>query len=188
MRMTAARRAIAASLLAVTTAAILACAASPSLDAADAATRAGPTARQIAAAVNTAERSSSLWATINACTRTRNGRVLVGFRGQMPALSFATRVQMVMSAYYYDASTRSYVQIADSSHTLSLGVLSSGTIQAGLRYTIAAPTRIEGQIVFRWLRDGVVLGSVTRTTTGGHTGVQSATPAGHSAATCSVTR
>ena len=170
------------------TATLAACAATAVLaaDPAGARTTASPTARQVAAAIRADEHSRSLWATINACARTRHHDVMVGVRGQMPTASFPVRLQMTLSALYYSSSSHTYLPLRGSSQQIPLGVYSGGTVQGGIAYTLRAPVDVIGKITFSWVRDGRVIGSVTRETTAGHHDVQDGHPARYSAASCSV--
>jgi hypothetical protein len=145
-----------------------------------------PTPKQIATQLKAVERSSALWATINSCQRGSDKQALIGVRGQMPAPDFQVRLEMVLTAYYYSASKHQYLLVQGSSRTLHLGLLTGGTIQAGIAYTITAPVTVTGRVTFRWYRDGKLLGSVTRKTTAGHKGVQDSTPSKYSVAACTV--
>src|SRR5947209_20193020 len=58
---------------------------------------------RISRAVRNAERSPSLWATINICGSRRHPND-VGVRGQMPTLGFSASLFMVVQVNYWSAS------------------------------------------------------------------------------------
>src|SRR6516165_1209759 len=59
-----------------------------------------PTAAQMRAAVQRAERSKYLWATVNICNTKRHPHA-IGVRGQMPALGFPALLQMTVHLKYW---------------------------------------------------------------------------------------
>ena len=71
-----------------------------------------PTKAQIRTAVARAERSKSLWATVNICNSKRYPD-RIGVRGQMPSLGFAAWLSMdIQVQYYSDAHEKHFVPAA----------------------------------------------------------------------------
>ncbi len=151
------------------------------------ATTATPTSSQVKTAVTKAEKASTLWATINACQQSGSKDALIGLRGQMPALGFPATLKMVLTAYYYSSTGHRYDLVKGSSRALSLGTVTSGTVQSGIEYTITTPVTVIGKVDFEWFYNGKLVGSVVRKTSGGHSKVKHSTPAGYNVATCSIT-
>lgn len=187
---TAMRAAVMSSAAATAAAAVIAAAGPAS--AAPAAHRARhhrpPTPRQIATAVRRAERSRSLWATVNICN-TRRYRNDLGVRGQMPTLGFAADLSMIVRVGYWAGSRHAFmpIQSATATTTLNLGKLSKGLQQAGAVFPFRAHAgRLNARITFVWRRGGQVIGRATRRTTAGHPDADDGSPPHYSAAQCRI--
>src|ERR1700689_1187810 len=87
---------------------VLAAAVLVALAATAAAAAVGP--RRIAAAVARAERSSSLWATVNICSSPTDPDSM-GLRGQMPTLGFSASLSMVIGVNYWSTTAKRFVPI-----------------------------------------------------------------------------
>jgi hypothetical protein len=144
-----------------------------------------PPAKQVKAAVARAERSSGLWATVNICN-TRKHPDTIGIRAQMPALGFASTMEMVVTLGYYTTSTGSFKPLASSSTPLNLGQASTGYHQDGVTFTIKPPATLNATVQFTWTIGSKVLGSTTRTTVKGRMGVQQGDPPGYSSDVCRI--
>ena len=141
---------------------------------------------RIARAVRTAERSHSLWATVNICD-TKAYRHDLGIRGQMPSLGFSSSLSMVVQVNYWSLTGRRFLPIQSKLATtrLSLGTSANGLQQDGAVFPFSAHTgRLNATVTFTWSRDGDQLGQVTQTTTGGHPQAAFGQPPHHSSATC----
>jgi hypothetical protein len=126
----------------------------------------GPTQKQISSAVRRAERSKSLWATVNLC---HNGskKDRVGIRGQMPALGFAAWLSMDVKINYYSTSEKRFVPDPNTKKLVRLGRWSTGLEQQGAVFTFHAGQSylVNASVTFIWRRSGSLLGETTRTTT-----------------------
>jgi hypothetical protein len=145
-----------------------------------------PTPGQIQSAVRKAERSRSLWATINICNSRRYPYVL-GVRGQMPTLGFASWLTMVVTAKYYSTSKKRFESTGVK--TVRLGRLSHGLQQDGATFTFAKQTStftFEADIKFIWRRSGQLLGATTRRTSAGHRSEDYGSPPHYTAARCQM--
>jgi hypothetical protein len=144
--------------------------------------------RRIAAAVARAERSSSLWATVNICSSRRDPDSL-GIRGQMPTLGFPASLSMVIEVDYWSTAKQRFVPIqsASATTTLSLGRQSTGLQQDGAIFPFKAHTgRLNATVTFIWSRAGKVLGETERSTTAGHPDADYGSPPHSSAAHCTI--
>ncbi len=160
----------------------LACAALVAAPAAGAASR-QPTPKQIKTAIRQATGSKLVWATINTCGY--HGDTTVGIRGQMPALSFPSRMLMVLTVEERSPTAGRYVPLTGR-WKLGGQVFTSGSlVQEGLKLRFGASVRLIAKIDFEWFRDGKLLGSTTRTTTGGHPDAKGL-PSRYSVASCSL--
>jgi hypothetical protein len=146
-----------------------------------------PTPARMHAAVMKAEKSSSLWATVNICS-SRRYRNDLGIRGQMPSLGFAAWLSMDIKLYYYSAPQRRYVPVLTRGTKLvRLGRSSSGLQQGGALFEFSPhQPRLKAVITFMWRRSGRLLGQAQRTTTAGHHNVDYASPPHYSAASCTI--
>jgi hypothetical protein len=146
----------------------------------------GPTPRQIRAAVAKAQRSSDLWATVNVCNPRRQ-RDVIGIRTQQPALVFSTTMSVRIQVEYWKGTAFHPDSASGAVKLLKLGSGSRGLRQTGWNFQFGPHAgRLRGLVRFQWVRAGKVIGSATRTTTGGHKNVGAADPAGYSAATCTI--
>ena len=143
---------------------------------------------QIARAITHAERSSSLWATINICTSRKYPDAL-GVRGQMPALGFPAQLSMDIQVDYWSAQTRQFIAIQDTAavHALTLGRHAQGLYQDGAVFPFRAHTGLlNATITFTWTRNGKVIGHTRRRTTAGHHAADFGSPPRYSAAQCMI--
>ena len=146
----------------------------------------GPT--QIAKAVAKAERSPSLWATVNVCSSRRDPDSL-GIRGQMPTLGFPATLSMQVQVDYWSTATKRFVPIKSPTavKTLPLGQQQTGLQQAGAIFPFSAHAgRLNATITFTWMRGRKVLGHTVRRTTAGHPSAQYGSPPHYSAAQCTI--
>ena len=165
----------------------LAIVATPSLTLAKSASDA-PSAAQIRSAVRSAERSSSLWATINICDSRRYPNQL-GVRGQMPALGFSASLSMVVQVDSYSVTSKRFVPIPNPQATakLPIGTVSSLVEQGGQVFPFKPHSGLlNATITFTWTRAGKVLGQTKRRTTAGHAQADFGSPPHFSAAQCKI--
>jgi hypothetical protein len=144
--------------------------------------------RRIAAAVAKAERSSSLWATVNICS-SRKDPDSIGIRGQMPTLGFQASLSMVIQVDYWSTGAKRFVPIQSSTATttLALGRQSTGLQQDGAIFPFKAHTGLlNATVTFTWRRAGKVLGQTTRRTTSGHPDADYGSPPHFTAAQCTI--
>jgi hypothetical protein len=143
---------------------------------------------RIARAVHNAERSGSLWATVNICD-SRAYRNDLGVRGQMPSLGFSARLYMVVQVNYWSQAKHRFVPIQSNLATtqLSLGSSDTGLQQDGAIFPFSPHTgRLNATVTFMWTRGGKVIGQTVRRTTAGHTDADHGSPAHYSAAQCRI--
>lgn len=149
----------------------------------------GPTSAQIARAVRRAERSRSLWATVNICN-SKTDRHRIGIRGQMPSLGYSARMAMTIHLQAYSTSAKRFVPIASRNaiDSESLGTHTLGLQQWGavFRFGKSATGRWNATIRFTWRRGRRVVGRTTRTTTSGHPDADHGSPPHYSAAVCTI--
>jgi hypothetical protein len=150
----------------------------------------GPSARQIRHAVSRAERSSSLWATINICSgRGKRSGGELGVRGQMPTLGFGAGLRMTVQLGFWSQKHKRFVPIAGSHATsnLSLGSPSKGLQQSGVVFGFDNRAGLfNASVHFIWTRGGRLIGEADRVTTAGHPNADYARPAHYSASHCRV--
>ncbi len=146
-----------------------------------------PTRAQIRSAIRRAERSRSLWATINICN-TRRYPNTVGVRGQMPALGFASWMTMLIRVDYYSKTKKRFLPVPDATMRVRLGRISSGLEQDGATFGPFKPHagRLEATVQFVWRRAGRLLGQTTRRTTSGHRDADFGSPPRYSAMQCRI--
>lgn len=152
------------------------------------ASAAGVGPARIARAVRSAERSRSLWATVNICSSRRYHNDL-GVRGQMPTLGFSSRLFMVLQVNYWSQSSHRFVPIQSKLATtrLALGSVSHGLQQDGAVFPFHAHTGLlNATITFIWTRGGKVIGQTVRRTTAGHRDADHGSPPHYSAAQCRI--
>jgi len=148
----------------------------------------GPTRTQITQAVAKAEKSQSLWATINVCSVKRRGGE-IGVRGQMPTLGFSSTLRMDVQLGSWSTTRKRFEPIDSSSakSVLSLGSMSSGLQQTGAVFIYKFhPGLLDATITFSWTRGGKLLAQTTRRTTASHRNVDYSRPAHYSAAHCDL--
>jgi hypothetical protein len=144
----------------------------------------GPSPAQISAALQAAERSSQLWATINEC-KSSHHRGDLGIRGQMPALGFATDMYMTFEVTFKSATGSRFKPLPATRARVLVGRASNKALQIGRTYPFhTSAALLAGRITFEWRLGGKVLGRTTRRTTGHHTHVDFADPPGFSRAFC----
>jgi hypothetical protein len=153
--------------------------ASPSVAAAG-----GPSPSQISAAIQTAEKSKQLWATVNICTASHH-RGQLGIRGQMPSLGFIAQMYMTFEVTYEPAGGKRFKPLRWTRARVSVGQASNKVLQVGRTYPFQTSTALlAGRVTFEWRRSGKLLGRTTRRTTGHHKHVDFADPPGTSQAFC----
>jgi hypothetical protein len=145
-----------------------------------------PPPAQIRADVRRAERSPTLWATINVCdTKAHPGTI--GIRGQMPALGFPAQLSMTVTLQYYDADTGTFKPVPGVTKRVALGTVTHGTVQDGVQLSFSPPVTLSGVVTFQWRSGRKLLGSTTKMTSAADKGVDDGDPRGYSAATCTIT-
>jgi len=146
-----------------------------------------PTQAQIRSAVRRAERSTSLWVTINICDTRRYPNTL-GIRGQMPSLGFPAWLSMKIQLNYFSATRKRFVGIPRlRPMTVRLGRSSSGLQQDGAAFTFKPHTGLlDATVQFFWKRAGRLLGQTTLSTTGGHRDADFGSPPRFSAMQCRI--
>jgi hypothetical protein len=143
---------------------------------------------RIARAVRTAEKSRSLWATVNICSSRRYPHAL-GVRGQMPTLGFSASMSMVVQVNYWSAAKRRFLPIQSklASTRLSAGSAATGLEQDGAVFPFTAHTGLlNASVTFIWTRRGKVIGQTVRRTTAGHSDADHGSPPHYSAAQCRI--
>jgi hypothetical protein len=164
--------------------ALLAVGAAVALGAPAAASAGGPTPSQISAAIQTAEHSNQLWATVNICT-TNHHHGLLGLRGEMPSLGFASDMFMTFEVTYKPPSGNRFKPLRSTKATVPVGQAAHKVLQVGRTYPFqTSSTLLAGRITFAWRRNGKLLGRTTRRTTGHHNHVDFSDPPGTSQAFC----
>ena len=148
------------------------------------------TAQQIRAAVAKAERSPDLWATVNVCTSSSAGDLL-GIRGQMPGLSFQTRMSMSISVSYWNYTDNMF-ESSNVTSSASLGKGTRGIHQGGVNFPFAPPPSgtqylVRATVTFEWRIGRKVIGQVTRNTGHGYANVGFSNPPGYTSGTCTLT-
>ncbi len=150
------------------------------------ATTGGPTKAQIRTAVARAERSKSLWATVNICNSKRYPD-RIGVRGQMPSLGFAAWLSMDIQLQYYSTTAKHFVALpSGGTRTTRLGRSSTKLHQGGGTWTFNKPTLLDATVQFVWRRSGKLLGETTQTTTGDHPSADFGSPPHYSAKECRI--
>jgi hypothetical protein len=169
-------------------AALLATAAALSVVLPTAALAKGPSASQIHRAAARAERSSSLWSTVNICSSRGAGKGgQLGVRGQMPSLGFAATLRMTVQLGYWNQKHERFMAIPSSSaaSNLSLGSSSTGLQQDGVVFGFDdSGGLLNASVDFTWTRNGRVIAETQRFTTAGHRDADYGRPAHYSAAAC----
>jgi hypothetical protein len=146
----------------------------------------GYTPAQIRAAIDGAEASSSLWATVNVCNSPSDPHS-IGIRGQMPALGIPASLSMTVQIDYWSAKQKTFLPAPGASETVSLGDATTGLHQAGASFPFAPGSGVfSGSVTFRWLHGATVAATATRQVASGHPDADSSSPAHLSAARCSI--
>lgn len=145
-----------------------------------------PTRAQIARALARAERSRSLWATINICN-TKHHPNVVGVRGQMPALGFASLLSMEVELQYWSVIEKRYKPLTDTRQTLSLGAERQGLHQSGVSFSFSPHAgTLAGIVRFDWRLGHRSIGHAVRATASGHPDADQGDPAHFSAGKCDL--
>jgi hypothetical protein len=146
-----------------------------------------PTQAQIQRAVQKAENSPSLWATINICD-TKQHPSTIGVRGQMPTLGFASWLSMRVQLNYYSSKQGRFLSLPKASSLLRLGRMSKDLQQLGATFSFKASTQglFNARISFIWRRWGRLLGQTSRRTTAGHPNAAFGDPKHYSAKQCRI--
>ncbi len=143
-----------------------------------------PTRAQVRAAVRQAERSQYLWTTINICNTKRHPLTL-GIRGQMPALGFASVLDMKIHALYW--SRGKFVVVPKVQQVIDLGSQTGGLHQGGVSLRFAPGAgRLSGRITFQWKLAGKVIAQATRTAAAGHPSADYGDPTHHTSEQCLI--
>jgi hypothetical protein len=149
-------------------------------------TSASPTPKQVASAVRRAERSKSLWATVNICDTHRHPR-MIGIRGQVPALGFPASISIKIGVEFWSKTTKRFTPDPDATKLIRLTSVSNGIHQRGVMFQFARHAgRLRGTATFAWKRRGKLVGSAQRVTTPRHRDADFGDPAGFSAGTCTI--
>jgi len=147
---------------------------------------AAPSKSVIAKAIKAATKSPDLWATINFCDP-KHHRGSVGVRAQMPALGFASQLEMAFKLEYFSATENKYLPAPKTliARTIVKSA-ATGIYQFGVQYSYSKPITVIGKVTFTWIRDKKVLGSKTVSTTAHHPKVKDGDPAHYSVSTCTT--
>jgi hypothetical protein len=146
----------------------------------------GPSPARIRRAIAAAERSRGLWATVNVCN-TRRYPHMIGIRGQIPALGFATELSMRIQIEYWSEARSRFQRDPYASTLVRLGAATHGFYQRGVIYLFRQPLLLRAAVTFRWRYQGRLLARVTRHTGSGYRPVDYSDPPGYSHATCRIT-
>ncbi|HEX5194178.1 MAG TPA: hypothetical protein VFW09_15365 [Solirubrobacteraceae bacterium] len=150
----------------------------------------GPTRAQIHKALARARHSKLLWATVNVCQlkgrhAARGGSI--GVRGQMPTLGFTSTLSMTIQLNRWSTKSKSFTPLRyrTAKTTVSPGRFANNLHQDGAVFPFGGPAGLlNATVTFSWARRGKVLGTATRTTTGGHHDAAGGHPPHYSAAQC----
>jgi hypothetical protein len=151
------------------------------------ASKPAPSKAQIRAAVNKAEHSRYLWATVNICN-TKHHRDMIGVRGQMPSLSFAVSLDMNIQIDYWSSTRHRFVRVPGVAKSVPLGDPTNSIVQGGATFRFDPPVYLSGTISFKWKLHGKVIGRTSRATSSGDKHVAFGDPPGYSAATCRMSK
>ena len=122
-------------------------------------------------AVARATHSRYLWATVNICLPKPHSGGVIGVRGEMPALGFASALSMTIQLNQYLPTQKRFAAVpgATARRTVTIGGRTRGVHQDGAEFPYASNTgTLNATVTFTWTRGGRRLGRATRTTTGGH--------------------
>jgi hypothetical protein len=157
----------------------------PSVAAASTPTAKPPTQAQIRSAVAKLERSHDLWATVDICNTKHHPRV-IGIRGQMPSLGFATSHELNIRIDYQPTTKLGY-RPSGVKKSIALGWTSNQLLQGGASWQFPSHTgKLRGTVTFVWRRGNQLIDRITRTTSAGHRDVDFGDPARFTAADCTI--
>lgn len=150
---------------------------------------AGASARS-AGTGKTQSKASELWATVDVCNAPHHADT-IGIRGSMPGDGHPHDVMfMRFLVQSLDTSTNTWADIGRSADSGFVRVGSGAlTRQAGRSFEFkptATTFTLRGFVEFQWHRAGRTIRVATLPTTGGHTSLAGAEPAGFSAASCAL--
>jgi hypothetical protein len=147
-----------------------------------------PTKGEIRAAVNRAKRSHKLWATVNICDTASHPNI-IGIRGQLPALGFETKMSMLVQVDYWvfaDGRFEPDTSVPPQRVALGKKAHATGLWQGGITIAFTPPVVLSGTVTFEWKLGKKVVGTVTRQTGHGYSGVAHGDPPHYSTATCTI--
>jgi hypothetical protein len=145
-----------------------------------------PSPRQIRRAISRAERSKSLWATVNICN-SRRQRNTIGIRGQMPTLGFPAWLSMRIELGFYNKTKKRFDPVSSTVKLIRLGRSSTGLVQDGTTFMFTPHTGLfNANVQFIWRRSGKLLGQTRRRTTAGHHDADFGSPPHFSAKQCRI--
>ncbi len=169
--------------------ALAAVGATPAVAGASPAAAKPPSRRQVARAVAAAEKSRSLWATINICNSHTHPNQ-IGVRGQMPSLGFPAAMSMTITLNAWSATDKKFeaIKSPNAVDTVKLGTHSRGLEQGGTIFPFKqGETGLWNATVgFTWKRQGKIIGTTQRRTTAGHHVADFGSPPHYSAAQCRI--
>ncbi len=146
----------------------------------------GPSRSQIQAAVSRAERSSTLWATVNICNTGRYPNV-IGIRAQMPSLGFNAQLSMSFEVEYWSTKDHMFKLVPGAGMSVPVGTSKLGLRQSGIQLPFAPHAgQLRGVVQFQWSRGGQVVGSTGLITTAGHPDADFGDPQHHSSSECLI--
>jgi hypothetical protein len=146
----------------------------------------GYTRAQVRAAIDGAQASTSVWATVNVCN-SPSAPHSIGIRGQMPALGIPASLSMTVQIDYRSAKERAFLPAPGASRTVSLGDAVTGLHQGGVSFPFALGSGVfSGSVTFRWVRGATVVAIATREVTARHSDADFGSPAHLSVAQCSI--
>lgn len=145
-----------------------------------------PTQAQMRSAVQRAKRSHGLWATVNVCNTAHNPGV-VGIRAEMPALGFASTLQMRFVVDYLSSTQKAYRPVAGATRSVTLGRQRTGLHQSGVSFSFRPHSgSLRGTVTFAWRLGSKLIGQVSLSTTRGHPHADFGDPAHYSSASCLI--
>jgi hypothetical protein len=134
--------------------------------------------------------SPLLWATVDVC-KSSGGGGTVGLRGSMPGTGNANEQMYMFFSLQYRKRNGDWTYLSGAhSGLLDVGSSEFRSRQAGIDFQISPSTRsktvLRGTVRFDWRLGGSVLHTTTVTTSDGHHAQAGASPAGFSAAHCTI--
>jgi hypothetical protein len=146
----------------------------------------GPSQSQIQTAVRHAERSSTLWATVNICNTSRYPNV-IGIRAQMPSLGFNAQLSMSFEVEYWSTKDQVFKVVPGAGMSVPVGTSKLGLRQSGVQLSFVPHAgQLRGVVQFQWSRGGQLIGSTGLITTPGHPDADFGDPAHHSSSECLI--